>query len=61
MAKLTLVSLMCRGKIVRAFIKLPYVNEKPVISQSKIDDLFWSNCGFIPGREAKLFQLEYNR
>ena len=48
--KLTLVSLMCRSKIVRAFVNLHYVSGKAVISQSAIDDLFWTNCGFIPGR-----------
>jgi hypothetical protein len=48
MKKLTLVSFRCRGKTVRAFLMLPLVDGRPVISQNKIDVLFYSQFGFTP-------------
>lgn len=48
MKKLTLVSLMCRGKIATAFLTLPYINGKPVLHQSTIDKVFQTFWNFTP-------------
>lgn len=48
--KLTAVRVRCRGKVVQAFLNLPYFNGKPVITQSQIDGLFWEFWGFKPQR-----------
>jgi hypothetical protein len=50
MEKLTLVSLMCRGKVATAFLTLPYFNGKPVIHQSTIDKVFQTFFNFTPER-----------
>lgn len=51
MKKLTLVSLMCRNKVVMVFLMLP-INEsgKPFITWSTIDNLFYNYHQFIPTR-----------
>ncbi len=50
MKKLTLVSLMCRGKVATAFLTLPYFNGKPVIHQSTINKVFQTFFNFTPER-----------
>jgi len=50
MKKLTLVSLLCRGKVVREFIMLPVYYGKSVIHPGAIDKLFLKHHGFIPER-----------
>lgn len=50
MKKLTLVSLMCRNKIVTAFVMCPYYNNKAVVSNNIIDILFDKYWGFTPQR-----------
>lgn len=48
--KLTAVCIMCRGRIVQAFLNLPVFNGKTVIYPSTIDKLFQSYWGFTPQR-----------
>lgn len=48
MKKLTLVSLMCRGKILQAFCYLPVINGKTILSNKAINILFNDFFGFIP-------------
>lgn len=51
MKKLTLVSLMCRRKVITQFCILPTnKNGKPLLTQTIIDDLFENAWGFIPTR-----------
>jgi len=50
MKKLTLVSLMCRRKIVMCFCYLPVFNGKTVLPQQAIDSLFNEFWGFTPQR-----------
>jgi hypothetical protein len=50
MKKLTLVSFLCRNKVVMDFVNLPVINGKTIISQQTIDDLFYKKHGFIPQR-----------
>ena len=50
MKKLTLISLMCRRKIVSAFLELDVFNSKAVVYPSTIDKLFQSRFGFTPQR-----------
>jgi hypothetical protein len=50
MKKLTLVSLMCRGKIATAFLTLPYINGKPIISETTINKVFQTFWNFTPKR-----------
>lgn len=50
MKKLTLVSLMCRNKVVSIFCYLPVVNGKTVLTQTAINDIFENAWGFIPER-----------
>lgn len=50
MRKLTLVSFMCRQRIVTAFLMLPYFDGKPQISSEKINELFMTNHKFTPTR-----------
>lgn len=50
MKKLTLVTIMCRHKIVSAFLELDVFNSKTVIYPSTIDKLFQSKFGFTPQR-----------
>ena len=46
--KLTLISIACSGYVVTAFIQLPIINDKPFLSNTIIDTLFFTNFGFIP-------------
>jgi len=48
--KKTLVSIMCRKRIVTAFVNCPVFNGKTVIYQSTINKLFQSRWGFTPQR-----------
>jgi hypothetical protein len=50
MKKLTLVSVLCRGKIVSGFLMLPIINGSPIVSMATIDDMFFSRHGFVPQR-----------
>lgn len=50
MKKLTLVSFLCRNRVVMDFVNLPVINGKTVISQNTIDDLFYKHHGFYPQR-----------
>ena len=57
MKKLTLVSFMCRGCIITAFLMLPVFNNKTVIHPSTIDKLFQKQFGFIPERGETISQM----
>lgn len=48
--KLTAISLLCRGKVIMCFRELPLFSGKPVLHQSKINELFQQFHGFIPER-----------
>lgn len=48
--KLTLVSAQCRGIKVIAFIDLRLTNGKAIISNSTLDDMFFTLAGFVPQR-----------
>jgi len=50
MTKLTLISIMCRQKIISTFLMLSVIDNKPVIYQSTIDKLFQNQFGFTPQR-----------
>ena len=50
MNKLTLVNLMCRRMYISTFVMLPIINGKAFLSSKAIDDIFYSNFGFIPQR-----------
>lgn len=50
MKKLTLVSLMCRGKIVRGFVMLPIIEGKAILSVSTMNEMFMQAHGFVPER-----------
>lgn len=54
MKKLTLVSLICRGKWVREFIMLPVYYGKSIMHPGAIDKLFLKHYGFIPKRGEKI-------
>ncbi len=41
---------MCRGKAIMAFVMCPMINDKAIISQATIDDLFYTRHGFVPTR-----------
>lgn len=50
MKKLTLVSLMCRRRVISCFCYLPVFNGKTVLHSQVIDSLFAEFWGFIPER-----------
>lgn len=50
MKKLTLISLMCRGKLLRTFCYLPVIDGKTILPNSAINILFDEYFGFIPER-----------
>lgn len=50
MKKLTLVTILCRDKVVTTFVMLPVYNGKTVIHKSTITKLFKSFWEFIPER-----------
>ena len=54
MKKLTLVSIMCRHRVVTAFMELNVFDGKPVIYPSQIDKLFQAYWGFTPQRGETL-------
>lgn len=55
MVKLTLVKLYCRGKVIMAFLKLPLNKQnKPVIYQRTINNLFLEYFGFIPKEDETI-------
>jgi len=56
MKKLTLVSLGCRGYVVRVFCYLTVVNNKAFLPYSAIEDIFYTNLGFIP-EVGETFQI----
>ena len=58
MKKLTLVSIMCRHRVVTAFMELNVFDGKPVIYPSQIDKLFQS-IGDLPLNVEKLY-LSFN-
>jgi hypothetical protein len=48
--KLTLVSFMCRYKVVRAFVRTKVVDGRTMVSSSIINKLFYKHHGFCPTR-----------
>ena len=50
MKKLTLVTVMCRGKIVSDFLFLPSVDGRPILPFDVVDRMFWETWGFMPQR-----------
>lgn len=50
MKKLTAVSVQCRSKRVYAFLMIPVINGKTILTQKVIDHLFETRFGFTPQR-----------